>query len=329
MPYNEDIVKEKYPEKGSKKDLKTKEIHAKRTVERNASGKGIYMQYYSKRNRNKGTELYRNAHVVYASFLDEEEFMKLPRSFHCHDNTLELILAASGSTLAIIDGIPWNAEAGDIIIYNKESYHQELSEKSRGFSLYCVAASGIQLPGLPENHLCDKNAPKVLHTGDDFEMFRILFSRIFEIVRNGSSGQTAMQDSYLKVLLGEVVLRCQQQMSSLSSKSSNKKSHSGEILKWLNDHYTETVSLQLISEAFSLSPDYISHLFKERFGYSPMQYVNYLRLGQAQIRLIETEDRISDIAVDVGFNNIGNFNRTFYSIVGLSPREFRKAHVNP
>ena len=118
-------------------------------------------------------------------------------------------------------------------------------------------------------------------------------------------------------------------MSSLSSKSSNKKSHSGEILKWLNDHYTETVSLQLISEAFSLSPDYISHLFKERFGYSPMQYVNYLRIGQAQIRLIETEDRISDIAVDVGFNNIGNFNRTFYSIVGLSPREFRKAHVNP
>ena len=89
-----------------------------------------------------------------------------------------------------------------------------------------------------------------------------------------------------------------------------------------------SVALPLIARELSMSPDYVSHTFKNQYGYSPMQYVNILRVGQAQTRLIDTKDKIADIATDVGFNNIGNFNRAFYLLVGLSPREFRKANVS-
>lgn len=287
----------------------------------------ICMQYFSNRSRRGVKEAYERTRVVYASYLDQEEFLQLPRTFHCHGNTLELVLVMSGSTLAIIDGVPWNAAAGDILLYNKGSFHQEVAEQSHEFSLYCVAASGVQLPGLPEDHICGKKAPRVVHTGSDFEMFRLLFSRIFEIVRNGDSGQAPLLDGYMKALLGEVVLKCEQQKEVSSPKASGKRNLSEEILEWINNHYTENVSLALIARELSTSPDNVSHIFKKKYGYSPMQYMNFLRVGQAQIRLIETKDKISDIAVDVGYNNIGNFNRSFFLVTGLSPREFRKAHV--
>ena len=110
--------------------------------------------------------------------------------------------------------------------------------------------------------------------------------------------------------------------------NSGKKNVSAEILAWLNEHYMEKITLQDVADSLSLSPGYVSHTFKDRFGYPPMQYVNYLRIGRAQVRLIESNDKIANIAMDVGFNNIGNFNRTFLSLVGLTPRDFRKAHSN-
>jgi AraC-like DNA-binding protein len=214
----------------------------------------------------------------------------------------------SGSTVAIIDGVPWNASAGDILIYNRGVYHQEITEKSSGFSLLCIGFAGVRLPGLPENHICDKKAPMVLHTGYDFEMFRMLFTRIFEIVRTGDAGQAPMLGSYLNVLLGEVLLKCEEQKDLSSPRPASKKNLAEKILVWLNQHYTEQVSLQRIARELSMSPDYVSHTFKKQYGYSPMQYVNILRVGQAQTRLIDTKDKIADIATDVGFNNIGNFN---------------------
>ena len=149
--------------------------------------------------------------VVYASFLTREEFMQLRRVYHSHDDALELMLILGGSGLVIIDGVPCNVSAGDIIIYNRNSYHQENADLDMGFSLYAVAATGIRLPGLPDDHICGKDAPKVLHTENDFEKFRMLFSRIFNLVRIGDYRQTELLDNYMKVLIEEVILKCNEQ----------------------------------------------------------------------------------------------------------------------
>ena len=286
------------------------------------------MQYFFDRRGYALKEVNQKVRVVYASFLTREEFLQLRRVYHSHDDALELVLILSGTGLVIIDGIPCNVTTGDIIIYNRNSCHQENADLDSGFSLYAVAATGIRLPGLPDDHICDKNAPKVLHTEKDFEKFRMLFSRIFNLVRIGDYRQTQLLDNYMKVLIDEVILNCNEQKQNTLFVGAGKKKVSEEILEWLNAHYKEKITLQDVANSLSLSPGYVSHVFKDRYGYPPMQYVNYLRIGKAQIRLIGSNDRIADIAMDVGFNNIGNFNRTFLSLVGLTPRDFRKAHSN-
>lgn len=285
------------------------------------------MQYFaSKRFSTDYNHIGDDLNLLYASKVDYEEFTENPRSFHCHPGILELVLCLTGSCLIIIDGAPYNAAAGDIVIYNSNSYHQECANESSNFSLYCVAASGVRIPGLDHDCICGPDSPKLLHTGDFFPLFQQLFARMFELIRIDNFLDAALIKHYLHVLICELLSLRKTQDNTALLPSSKKSSIVHQIYDYLAEHYTEKITLQDAGNALALSPDYISHVFKEASGYAPMQYVNALRIGSAQVKLIETKDKIADIAMDVGFNNIGNFNRAFYKFVGDTPRAFRKHH---
>lgn len=284
------------------------------------------MQYFVSKRSASGRDVGKDLELIYASNVDKLEFKENPRSFHCHQDILELVLCMSGACLIIIDGIPYNASAGDIVIYNSNSYHQECSDESSNFSLYCIAVSGVSIPGLEKNCITRKDSPKILRTGDMFPLLHTLFSRIFDLIRIDNFLDSALINHYVHSLLCEILALCESQNNVSQFCAPRKTSIVEQIYNYLSENYTEKLSLKDIGDALSISPDYVSHVFKEASGYSPMQYVNALRIGSAQVKLIETDNKISDIAMDVGFNNIGNFNRAFYNFTGDSPRTFRKNH---
>ena len=63
--------------------------------------------------------------------------------------------------------------------------------------------------------------------------------------------------------------------------------------------------------------------FKKHFDRGFSKYVNSLRVGEACSLLMETDASVAEIAYNVGFNNISNFNRHFLKIKGTTPRHFR------
>jgi AraC-like DNA-binding protein len=74
-----------------------------------------------------------------------------------------------------------------------------------------------------------------------------------------------------------------------------------------------------------LSPYHFLRTFQELTGTTPHQYLLRIRLRRAALRLKTEETKISDIALDIGFGDISNFNRTFRSEFGMSPRVYRSA----
>ncbi|MBQ9015597.1 MAG: helix-turn-helix transcriptional regulator [Firmicutes bacterium] len=285
------------------------------------------MHYFYTKHALPGRDAGNRIEVNHVSKLSREEFRENPRSFHCHEDFMELVLCVSGTSLVIIDGKPYTASKGDIIIYNCQSYHQECTDQSSRFSLYCVGIKGVRIPGLPDNCITKQDAPKVLHTGDSYPLFKTLFTRIFDLVRINDQQEAALLEHYVHALLIEVLPLCDPAENYAYRPQSGKGELAEQIFDYLAEHYTEKITLQTVGDALSLSPDYVSHLFKDTYGFSPMQYVNALRVGKAQLQLLETDNKISDIAMDVGFNNIGNFNRAFSLFSGDSPREFRKRHT--
>jgi AraC-like DNA-binding protein len=65
--------------------------------------------------------------------------------------------------------------------------------------------------------------------------------------------------------------------------------------------------------------------FKRVTGVTPHQWVLRARLREAARRLAETRAPVTEIALDVGFEDLSNFTRTFRAEFGASPREYRQA----
>jgi AraC-like DNA-binding protein len=71
-----------------------------------------------------------------------------------------------------------------------------------------------------------------------------------------------------------------------------------------------------------------SRFFRRATGNTFTDFVNHVRINRACQFLMESDRQITNIAYDVGFNNIANFNRRFLDIKGMTPREFRRQVAN-
>jgi AraC family transcriptional regulator len=98
-----------------------------------------------------------------------------------------------------------------------------------------------------------------------------------------------------------------------------------EAAFWLEAHAPEQVGLETTARAAGLSPYHFLRLFAAVLGVTPYQYLVRTRLRRAAHLLADGGRSITDIAFDVGFEDLSNFVRTFHRAAGVSPRRFRQA----
>jgi AraC-like DNA-binding protein len=96
------------------------------------------------------------------------------------------------------------------------------------------------------------------------------------------------------------------------------------VMQFLLENRFQKVSLEDTAGQANLSKEAFCRFFKLRTRKTFTQYLLQLRINEAQKLLQETDLGISEIAFRVGFENLSYFNRSFKSISGKSPREFRK-----
>lgn len=98
-----------------------------------------------------------------------------------------------------------------------------------------------------------------------------------------------------------------------------------EAAMWIEAHAAEPVELDDVARAVGLSTFHFLRLFTKVLGVSPHQYLLRSRLRRAARLLADEERAVTEIALDVGFNDLSNFVRTFKRAAGVSPRGFRAA----
>jgi len=79
--------------------------------------------------------------------------------------------------------------------------------------------------------------------------------------------------------------------------------------RYINQHFTEKITLESISQTFNTNKDYLCRMFSKAFGISPIQYVIQLRMERAKVLLVDTELSITEISESVGFNSIHYLSR--------------------
>ena len=97
-----------------------------------------------------------------------------------------------------------------------------------------------------------------------------------------------------------------------------------EAVAYILNHYTEELSLKKVADAVYLNSDYLSRLFKKEMGINFSEYIQKLRLKQAELLIKNTTIRISEIAIQVGFSSFSHFSTAFSKVYGYAPSKIRR-----
>lgn len=118
-------------------------------------------------------------------------------------------------------------------------------------------------------------------------------------------------------------------ISLFESKIENKDSQQKDrmivsITKYLQNHLQEDVSLNVLAQEFHLNAQYISQLFKSEIGVGFLTYLTNIRMEHAKKLLLSTDDAISDISDQCGYNDYRVFTKVFKKKEGITPSQFRR-----
>ncbi|MDD4851199.1 MAG: response regulator [Gemmiger sp.] len=99
-----------------------------------------------------------------------------------------------------------------------------------------------------------------------------------------------------------------------------------QVLQYVHLNFAKPLSFQKICEAHSISPSYLSQLFKKELQINFMNYLYNLRLNYAKELLENTNMRVQEISEKVGFDYYYNFSKLFKREMGMTPKQYREEH---
>ncbi|MGN0319879.1 MAG: helix-turn-helix domain-containing protein [Lachnospira sp.] len=100
------------------------------------------------------------------------------------------------------------------------------------------------------------------------------------------------------------------------------------ILEYIDTHLGEPLEVQKLAEMCHMSYSNFAKLFRENYGRSCKEYINYLRLNKAHDLLINSDFDLNYIAVETGFFDCSHFIRTYKKWRGITPKQVRMREKN-
>ncbi len=99
-----------------------------------------------------------------------------------------------------------------------------------------------------------------------------------------------------------------------------------KLLSYINEHIGEPQLLKVeqLAKTFLLSPTYLSEFFRKKVNMSLREYIMKAKLKLVEIRLLNSNYTLTEIANELSFTDVSHLSKTFKRYTGLSIREFKK-----
>lgn len=110
-----------------------------------------------------------------------------------------------------------------------------------------------------------------------------------------------------------------------SHTSGNNLSVIKKSVAYINDHYNQNLTLDMVAEHAGLNPAYFSSLFKKEMGVNFSAYLNNLKIDHAKLLLKNSNLSLINIAVELGFDNQSYFSNVFKKATGMTPKQYRQS----
>lgn len=100
-----------------------------------------------------------------------------------------------------------------------------------------------------------------------------------------------------------------------------------KALDYVHTHYADHLTIREIAGSVPINKNLLTSLFNKYTNMPPMKYLSEYRLNIARSMLLHTDKRVSDISIDVGYNQLSHFIEQFRINYGMSPLKFRMKHA--
>ncbi len=244
---------------------------------------------------------------------------------HWH-REIELILILSGSVEITHEGKTSSLDEDDLLVINRNTVHMLNSQKGCTLvSLQINTSDFSGINGKTEYFSCDSS--KDNNKGRYYTLKRM----IAELVKNNSN-ENADNHYYnlsmLYAIYGELYKSFR--VESAGRPSTQKYlSRLTSIIKYIDEHYKDGITLQDLADEQHLTVPYLSSFIEKYMGISFLNYYNEVRLDHATSDLLSTDRTIEDIAYTNGFPDPRSFTNLFKRRFGTLPSIYRKERKVP
>ena len=129
----------------------------------------------------------------------------------------------------------------------------------------------------------------------------------------------SLQEIRQKII--EMVMEC---VSTESVADANARSKIQMAIGYIQEHFAENLTVNVLAEHYGMSPNYFSSMFKKEMSRSAVNYVTELRINQARELLYHSELSVVDISKKVGYEDSQYFFRVFKKYLGMTPLQYRE-----
>lgn len=256
---------------------------------------------------------------------------------HFHEY-LELLYLKKGSMHIWLNDRMYDFNEGELIVINSNETHRlaALTPTSEYFvikftpRLLCGSEQTLKetkyiLPFLSEH----SEQPRVYNR--DFigatKIPELLYDAMKEWKERSTGYELALKADVLKII--RIIVRYLDEQGinvKASAVGCNMQNVINSILEYVNENF-KTVSEKETAERFNISYSYFSRTFKQIMNMSFKEYVNYMKINEAQKLLLTTNMSVTEISMDLGFSSSSHFINVFRKYKDCSPKQYKKTVV--
>lgn len=246
---------------------------------------------------------------------------------HEHDS-YEILFFLEGDSRFVIEGKNYFLESGDVVIVRKHEMHRVYHNSNARYHRVVLMVK----PEFFTNYNCPNYETQFAHSqmgiGNRIKSDYVHSSGLYDAFMRLKkySGDYSLETEPVADAIVMEILYLINRIGKFST-SDVHDSQVEQVISYINNHYTEDISLETLENNFFLSKYYLCKIFRKATGLTIHDYISRKRLAKVR-ELRQNGKSISDAAMLSGFSDYSSFYRAYKKLMGCSPKEVERFYFD-
>jgi AraC-like DNA-binding protein len=250
---------------------------------------------------------------------------------------MEIIFIKKGSVCITCEERNYTLYEGDLIIFHPKAIHSIFSNNSDAeysvikFDINKVNVTNSYNPKLKTifNNAFKNTKLPIFFKKENFKIVNLphLFENCISELNKRNYGYYLIINSFLCSLLVEIVRLWKKEGFDTESLDVDDNSFN-TVTEYIDEHSHELLKVQDIAAKYNMSYSYFAKNFKQLYGRSCKDYIEFIRICKVEDFLLFTDFDLNYISQETGFSDCSHLIKTFKKLRGITPKQFRIKHSN-